>query len=335
VTGHTRPGATFEAEIRQQPDRWRRIADADAAATLAARVHGPPVLFVGSGSSLFVAQLAALAFRRHGARAIALAATEARFDRLAESGATVVAFSQSGASADLLAALDILRPGTLVAVTNDSASPLAARADDVIDILAGPERAVPASKSVTSMAAIGLWAASLAGGRDERSARSLRAVADDVDAWLAGPLDAITDAAAQMAACRGIIVVGAGYAVAVASEIALKIKEASYVHAEGLPAGEFRHGSSAVLDDSMALVGIVDEATRAAVHRPLAEAAERGAGRYAIGARFDGIAPIGPFVAEPFNVLAWLVAGQMLALHLGRARGVDSDAPRGLAKALT
>jgi glucosamine--fructose-6-phosphate aminotransferase (isomerizing) len=335
VIGRKPPGATFEAEIRQQPDVWRRLADVDAAATLAAHARGASIVFVGSGSSLFVAQLAALAFRRRGLRAAAVAATEVSFDPATESDAIVVALSQSGASADLLAALDVLRPTTLVALTNDPASPLAARATCVIDVLAGPERAVPASKSVTAMAAIVLWAASLAGGDAERSAPGLRAIAASIDAWLDDRRDDVIGAAAQLAERRGVIVVGAGYGVPVASEIALKIKEASYVHAEGCAAGEFRHGSSAVLDGTMAIVGIVDEASRAVVDRPLAEAVERGAIRYAIGARLGDVPLLGPRADAPFRVLAWLVAGQMLALELGRVRGVDSDAPRGLAKVLT
>jgi len=329
-------GATFESEIRQQPEVWRRIAGSAAAATLAYRLRDASVVFVGSGSSLFVAQLAALAFRRRGIRAAAVAASEARFDPATDRDAIVVALSQSGASADLLTAIDVLRPAALVAVTNAPASPLATRADLVIDVLAGPERAVPASKSVTSMAAIVLWAASLAGGRSARSASSLRAAADELDAWLSGNgVASVAGAAAQLAGRRGVIVVGAGYGVPVASEIALKIKEASYVHAEGFAAGEFRHGSSAVLDASMAIVGIVDDASRSSVDRPLTEAAERAAACFTIGAHIGDAASLGPIAGEPFNVLAWLVTGQLLALQLGRARGVDSDSPRGLSKALT
>ena len=70
-------GAHFEAEIREQPEVWRRIAASDSAARFAAAVAGRDVLFLGSGSSLFVALLGGLAFRRRGVRAHALAATEA------------------------------------------------------------------------------------------------------------------------------------------------------------------------------------------------------------------------------------------------------------------
>jgi glucosamine--fructose-6-phosphate aminotransferase (isomerizing) len=114
----------------------------------------------------------------------------------------------------------------------------------------------------------------------------------------------------------------------------LKIKEASYLHAEGFAAGEFRHGSAAILDAATAIVGIVDDPSRAIVERPLDEALRSESLRYTIGADVPGIERLGAAAAEPFNTLAWLVAGQSLALEIGRARGVDSDAPRGLTKYL-
>jgi glucosamine--fructose-6-phosphate aminotransferase (isomerizing) len=227
----------------------------------------------------------------------------------------------------------VVAPGRLIALTNDAASPLAERAEIVIDCLAGPEIAVPASKSVTSMAAIVLWAAALTGGKRNRTAEALRRTAGDVAGWLDGPGVAEVEAAAlQLGSRRSIAVVGAGYGVPVAYELALKIKEASYVHAEGFAAGEFRHGSSAMLDASSAIVGIVDDVSRAIVHRPLAEAAEADAARYVIGIPDGDVALLGPVTGDPFNTLAWLVTGQYLALSIGRASAVDSDAPRGLRK---
>ncbi len=326
-------GARFASEIREQPDVWRRIAASDQAQRLASAVQGRELLFLGSGSSLFVASLGALAFRRRGVRASALAATEARFDHEASREACVVALSQSGRSSDLLAALDVLAPQRIVALTNDLASPLAARATVVVDALAGPEIAVPASKSVTAMAAIVLWAAALTGGRKNRTAASLERTAGDVSAWLDG--EGASEVAAigeRLAHCRSVAVVAAGYGVPVALELALKIKEASYLHAEGFAAGEFRHGSSAMLDASSAIVGIVDAASCEVVQRPLAEAESAGALRCVIGAPLAGLAPLGPATDEAFNTLAWLVTGQSLALAIGRANGVDSDAPRGLHK---
>jgi len=326
-------GKNFEAEIREQPAVWRRIAHSSHARELANAVSEREVVLVGSGSSLFVAMLAALALRRRGVRAAALAATEAGFERGAYRGRTVVALSQSGRSADVLRAVEVLEPERLVALTNDAGAPLALRADVVIDVDAGIELAVPATKSVTAMVAVALWAAGLVSGSSERGSATLERTASDVEAWLSGAGGAeITRVAERIARRSSVAVVGAGYGVPIALELALKFKEASYVHAEGFAAGEFRHGSAAILDASTTLVGVVDDASRSIVERPLEEAGRTESLRFTIGGAVAGVPRLGAETGEAFNTLAWLVAGQLLALEIGRARGVDGDAPRGLSK---
>jgi glucosamine--fructose-6-phosphate aminotransferase (isomerizing) len=326
------PGERFESEIREQPTVWRRIARSAYAAVLADALRERDVVLVGSGSSLFVALLGALALRHRGVRATALAASETAFERGANRGRTVVALSQSGRSADVLSAVELLEPRRLIALTNDARAPLAERAELVVDVAAGLERAVPASKSVTAMVAIVLWAAALLGGPSERSAATLEETAGAVERWLEDALAQTERAAASLASMRSVAVVGAGYGVPVACELALKLKEASYLHAEGFAAGEFRHGSAAILDARTGLIGIVDDASREIVKRPLAEAELTDSLRYSIGGAIDGAVRLGPLVGEAFNTLAWLVTGQILALGVGRARGIDSDAPRGLSK---
>ncbi|HET9096750.1 MAG TPA: SIS domain-containing protein [Candidatus Baltobacteraceae bacterium] len=328
-------GAHFEREIREQPDVWRSIAESNKAEMLASAIKGRDVVLLGSGSSLFMAQLGALALRRRGIRAHALAATEAPLDNAAYRNAVVIACSQSGRSTDLLEALDILSPKELIALTNTPDSMLGARANLTIDLGAAPEIAVPATKSVTSTAAILLWAAGLMSGSHSRSAKTLIETAEDVRGWLDGrEVEAVKEAAQRIARRRSVIIVAAGYGVPVANECALKLKEASYIHAEGFSAGEFRHGSAAMLDPSCAIVGIVDEVSRNVVNRPLVEALQAESLRYTIGGRIGDIPLLGPVVGEAFNTLAWLVAAQVLALYVGRARYVESDAPRGLAKTM-
>ena len=328
-------GEKFEREIREQPAVWRGISESTKAEQLARAIGKGPVCLLGSGSSLFVAQLGALALRRRGIWASALAASEARFDYQTYRDGCVIALSQSGRTGDILAALDALQPRNAIALTNVVDSPLAARSEIAIDIAAGPERAVPASKSVTAMAAILLWSAALIAGHKNRTAATLRQTADDVECWLDGNGWRDAEAAgSDLAQRRAVAIVGAGYGAPIAYELALKIKEASYVHAEGMGAGEFRHGSSAMLDRSCALIGIVDDASRDVVARPMEEGKAAGAARYVVGSPLDDIKALGPQTGEAFNTLAWLVTGQALALCTGRAAGVDSDAPRGLSKFL-
>ena len=323
-------GQQFEAEIREQPAVLAGLADSGAAAQLAAAIGRRDPLFIGSGSSLFVAQLATLAWRRLGRRANALAASEARFQALAHRGSCVVALSQSGRTADVLDALDALdalEPARTIALTNDVTSPLATRADVTIDLAAGPERAVPASKSVTAMAALLLWTASRSAGGDAAAAAELRAAAATLGKWFdADALPAMERAAAALEPAHSIMVIGAGYGVPVAAEIALKIKEASYRHAEGFAAGEFRHGSTAILDAARGMVGLLDDWSTTSVGAVLEVAR---AARTIVVTLDDA-----PAADGRFGPLYWIASGQLLALALARRAGIDSDTPRGLRKFL-
>jgi len=328
-------GVNFEREILEQPGVWEAIAASNRAKRLAASLDDDIVL-VGSGSSLFVAELGALAFRRRGIRAQALAASEARLDHNAYEGRIVVGISQSGGSTDLLEALDVLAPRRLIALTNTVDSALAARAEVAIDVGAGREVAVPASKSVTATVALLLHAASIIGNDESRNDRVLCGAAAAVRAWLHGPQsEQVTKAAHAIASRQSVAVLGSDYGWPVARETALKIKEASYLHAEGFAAGEFRHGSIAMIDDTSTVIGIVDRDALRTVQAPMRELERSNALRYLIGTeKIDDIPCLGPAVDDPYNTLGWLVTAQLLALHAARARHVDSDAPRAIAKAL-
>jgi glutamine---fructose-6-phosphate transaminase (isomerizing) len=328
-------GVNFEREIREQPKAWERIARSDAAARLVEALEGE-VLLIGSGSSLFAAQLGAIALRRRGITAHAVAATEAQGDAKAYQDRVVIAISQSGRSSDVLLALDALQPRRTVALTNTTDSPLAARADLTIDIDAGPEQAIPATKSVSCTIAILLSAASLVAHEHTRDADVLVRTAQTVEAWLNGPqVEPVVRAGVAIAGRHDIMVLGTDYGAPIAREAALKFKEATYLHAEGFEAGEFRHGSAAMIDASSVVLGIMDRDAIEIVGRPLREAKKSGALRYVIGTTtVDGIAQLGPQVDDPYNTLAWLVTVQLLALYVARARGINSDSPRGLRKAI-
>ena len=328
-------GVHFEREIREQPQAWERVARSDAAARLADALEGE-VLLVGSGSSLFAAQLGAIALRRRGMTAHALAATEAQGDAKAYQQRVVVAISQSGRSSDVLRALDALQPRRTIALTNTADSPLGARADLTVDIGAGPEVAIPATKSVSCTTAILLSAASLIAHEHTRDADVLIRTAQTIDAWLNGAqVEPVVRAGVAIAARHDIMVLGTDYGAPIAREAALKFKEATYLHAEGFEAGEFRHGSAAMIDASSVVLGIMDPDALRVVGRRLREAKKSGALRYVVGTvSVDGIPQLGPQVDDPYNTLAWLVTVQLLALYAARARGINSDAPRGLTKAI-
>ncbi len=327
-------GVHFEEEIREQPDVWERLARSDKAQQLAGALEGE-VVIVGSGSSLFVAELGALALRRRHIVAHALAATEARLDHGAYQRRTTIAISQSGRSSDLLEALEVLRPARLIALTNQAQSPLGEQAWLHIDVGAGKEIAVPASKSVSTTVALLLWAASLLDSTSRRGADSLARTSHVVREWFkSAEVQTVADASARIASVSSVVFLGSDYGLPVAREAALKLKEAAYMHAEGFSAGEFRHGSIAMVDATTSVIGIADADALSAVARPLQELQARETLRYTIGMSWDDVQRLGPDVDVTFNTLGWLVTAQLIALYASRARGIDADAPRGLTKAL-
>lgn len=326
-------GAHLESEIRAQPALWRRLARSDGPARLAAAFEGE-VWLIGSGSSLFAAELGALALLRRGLRAAAIPATEAPFVLERRTGASVVALSQSGRSGDLLAALDALAPARLVALTNDPDSPLASRAGAVVPLDAGREHAIPATKTVSAMMVLLALAVARSAEVASEARRGLLAAADAVERWFGEDEAAVVALAQRIALRRGVAILGSGFGVPLARELALKFKEACYLHAEGFVAGEFRHGSTAMLDATYAVLALADARSQSVCAEPLAAARAADALTLALGGPSDRDERLGPALDPPFEWLGWLVAGQMLALHVGRARFVDGDAPRGLTKFL-
>jgi glucosamine--fructose-6-phosphate aminotransferase (isomerizing) len=249
------------------------------------------------------------------------------------SRALAVAVSQSGRSPDLLAAADALRDGgaLLVAMVNDEASPLAAGADILLPLLAGPERSVAATKSfIASLAAmlhlVAAWSedAGLAAALATLPARLDRAFALD---WSA--------ALPRLVTADHLYVVARGPALGVAQEMALKIKETCGFHAEAFSAAEVKHGPMALVRDGfpVLLLGQQDES--------LGSVMDLAALFAASGATLltAGLPPGSPGVALPvldapaeLQPILLAQAFYRLANSLALARGRNPDTPPGLRK---
>ena len=247
---------SLEKEIREQPAALARLLDlqAEPVRRLASQMRQEHIEFVllaargtsdnaglyakylwGAGNGLPVALAAPSLFTSYG-----------RPPTLRH--ALVVAISQSGQSPDIVAVLEEARRqgAPTLAIVNDPASPLARAADSVLDICAGPEWAVAATKSYTAqLMAIAMLSAALA--RDEERWRTLAQLPGLVEQVLA--LDAMMPARAEryryMEHC---VVLGRGYNYATAFEWSLKLKELSYVIAEPYSSADFQHGPVALLE---------------------------------------------------------------------------------------
>ncbi len=247
--------------------------------------------------------------------------------------ALVVGISQSGQSPDIVAVLEEgRRQGRpTVAITNEPGSPLAANADVVVDLMAGEERAVAATKTYTSeLAVIGLISDSISGGADSLVSIPT-AVAEVLDDEAAAE-----KAAATLSDMEHCAVLGRGYNHATAFEWALKLQELTYVVAQPFSTADFLHGPIAVIEPGYPVLAITmqgptyDEQVAA-----LEQAAGMGAQVLSISDR-RGLS--GQSISIPEGLEEWLtpipaiVAAQVFSHRLTVARGLDPDRPRGLSK---
>ncbi|HEV7465841.1 MAG TPA: glutamine--fructose-6-phosphate transaminase (isomerizing) [Candidatus Dormibacteraeota bacterium] len=281
-------------------------------------------------------------------------ASEFRYrDPLVDERTLVVAISQSGETADTLAAVrEAQRRGsTVVAITNVVGSALALEADGVIHMQAGPEIGVAATKTFVAQMACGiLLALHLADSRGTLDVDTHRRLAEELMGMpdlLARTLAVepqIVHMAGKYAHARNAMYIGRGINFPVALEGALKLKEVSYVHAEGYAAGELKHGPIALLDPDVPVVAIATRArTLAKTVSNIEEVRTREAPVIALVTEgenpFDGdlardVIEV-PACEELLSPLVNVLPLQLLAYHIAVLRGCDVDQPRNLAKSVT
>src|SRR5215212_98778 len=285
-------------------------------------------------------------------------ASEYRYaEPLGDENTLVIAISQSGETTDTLAAVEQAQDfgGRVIAVTNTQGSLITREADAVLLTRAGPEVGVAATKTFTAqVAAMNLLALKLAEGRGARSAEELRKIGRDlrtapekVDEALGllggGEGDVVKRAAEVFTGVRCALFLARGHLLPAALEGALKLKEISYLPSEGYPAGEMKHGPIALVDERCPVVAILGEgALREKTLSNVEETVARGARVIAI-ARDDDVAawrvaqvmlPV-PEVPKILSPLVCSVPLQLLAYHVAKARGLNVDKPRNLAKSVT
>lgn len=256
-------------------------------------------------------------------------------------GAAVVGISQSGASPDLVAVIaEARRQGRpTLAITNDPGSPLAAEADDVFDLAAGPELAIAATKTYTAqLTAVAMIATALA--PSTRDAADLAGLAPVVSAAL-DDHDEVRASAGRWATLDRCAVLGRGTGLATAHEWALKLQELAYVLAQPASPADFAHGPRAVVEDGFPVLGVVDPGPMGDdVMTSLRELRERGARTLvltdrstdALAGAVDERLPVPPGLPSWLAPIGAIVPAQLWCLEVTRARGGDPDAPRGLAK---
>jgi glucosamine--fructose-6-phosphate aminotransferase (isomerizing) len=264
----------------------------------------------------------------------------------------VVALSQSGETADTLGAVKAARDkgAPIVGITNVVGSALARESTGLLYTHAGPEIGVASSKTFTATLTacylLALWLGRRRGAIPAEDGRKHIQGLLELPRLLERVLEnepAIAELARDLAGYKNFLFLGRGIHYPIALEGALKLKELSYLHAEGYPAGEMKHGPIALIDDGMPVVALTPrdgsydrmmgtiEEVRAREGRVIALAHE---GDREIGARVSRLLTV-PVSAELLSPIIMAVPLQLLAYHLAVRLGCDVDQPRNLAKSVT
>ncbi len=345
------PGSGMAADIAEQPEVYARLLDAQAPAiaqTAAKIAEWAPryVVFTARGTSDHAALYAAylteirLSIPAGLASPSAITVYGARPDLR---GALVVGVSQSGGSPDLTEVVRVAREqgAHTLAVTNNPDSPLAQAAELSVDIAAGHERAVAATKTYSAelLALLMLVEGVRAGGgalpAEERAA--LTKLPGYAQRLLDDPTAA--ELAPRYRFAARVVTTGRGYAYPTARETALKLMETSYLPALAFSGADLLHGPLAMADPDVPVLAVVGSGPGgAAMREVLARLDERRADVVAIGPSDVEGAPLRiptPEVDERYAPLLDILPLQRLALELAKHRGENPDAPRGLNKITT
>jgi glutamine---fructose-6-phosphate transaminase (isomerizing) len=302
----------------------------------------PFVYFTGSGTSYHCALVAKALLSKYGRRK-SDAIMSSEFQYLVndiEHDSVIVAISQSGETADVLEVVKKAKPlgSKIISIVNVPTSSLARLSDISIPMNCGPEIGVAATKSFTSQLTI-LYAIidELSGGvigLEDQRYRLQNAVKELIKSQ--SMIERITD---EIKDVRDIYVLGRSIHYPIALEGALKIKELSYVHAEGIPAGELKHGPLALIDkNSCILVLNPNDSTFDDVKANAHEIKARGATLIGVGNSpsdvYDLFITI-PEVDEILYPLLEVIPFQMIAYYLALEKNANPDYPRNLAKSVT
>jgi glucosamine--fructose-6-phosphate aminotransferase (isomerizing) len=315
----------------------------------------PRITIVACGTAFYAGLVAKYWFEKYARVPVEVdIASEFRYREAAmPAGGLAVFISQSGETADTLAALHYCRSQgqKILSVVNVTESSIARASDAILPTYAGPEIGVASTKAFTCQLATlavlavrtGLARGAIAPADEARLVRTLMEVPRHVADALTQD-QAIQAISAEITKARDVLYLGRGHNYPIALEGALKLKEISYIHAEGYAAGELKHGPIALIDEAVPVVVIspVDSLFDKTISN-MQEVIARG-GNVLLIADKEGIARAGeglwstievpavdPLIAPIVNA----IPVQLLAYHTAVSKGTDVDQPRNLAKSVT
>lgn len=321
-------------EINEQPSKLLTAVNAEEVRHAAKMVSKAKSIFItGSGTSYNAALVAKQWLGVCGYRAEAIISSESRFMSYGfDQDSIMIAISQSGESADVIDTVnDAKRYGAkIVSIINTMTSSLARLSDAVVGLNCGPEIGVAATKSFTAQLAV-LYAMTHLEFQSEMVSTAVRSALKDVQK--------VKTVASVLKDVQDVYILGRGVHYAIASEASLKLKELAYIHAEGLPGGELKHGPLALMDEHayVILINPTDQ-TYADMLKSASQVKSRGAKIIGISetdnTAYDHWLPI-PTVLDEYLPFVEIIPIQLLAYYLALERNNDPDYPRNLAKSVT
>ncbi len=313
------------------------------------------VTIVACGTSFYAGMVAKYWFEQFARVAVDIdVASEFRYRApVMEPGGLMIVISQSGETADTLAALRHAKAEgqTIAAVVNVPTSTMAREADLLLPTHAGPEIGVASTKAFTCQLAV---LAALAANLAKAKGRMTREEEKEIVLHLAEAPAALNDAlsrdeaieamAGSVAGARDVLYLGRGTDYPLAMEGALKLKEISYIHAEGYAAGEMKHGPIALIDENVPVIVIAPSGPLFEKTVSNMQEVQARGGKVVLISDAEGIAAAGdnclatiemPRVHPLISPIVYAVPVQLLAYHVAVAKGTDVDQPRNLAKSVT
>jgi glucosamine--fructose-6-phosphate aminotransferase (isomerizing) len=313
------------------------------------------ITIIACGTSFYAGQIAKYWFEKIAKIQTEVdIASEFRYsEKILPKDGVALFISQSGETADTLAALKYAKENgqKIISIINAQESSMERESDVVLHTLAGPEIGVASTKAFTTqlvaLACLAIGMADVRGAIKKEEIATLSHAMSEVPSRALEVLnhdDALKALAHDLAKARDVIYIGRGTSYPIAMEGALKLKEISYIHAEGVAAGELKHGPIALIDESVPVIVIApfDELFEKTASN-VQEVAARG-GRVIFFSDYDGmkklrkissetieLPKVNPFVAP----ILYAIPIQLLAYHTAVIKGTDVDQPRNLAKSVT
>jgi glucosamine--fructose-6-phosphate aminotransferase (isomerizing) len=301
------------------------------------------IVFTACGTSRYAALIGRYAFSRIAGKFsdVIMASEFEYFSDSIDKNTLVIAISQSGETADVIQGVKSAKAkgATIFSVVNVVGSSLARMSDRVLYLNCGPEIGVAATKTFLSQLVVFYLLAFAMVNRFDEGIEKLERVCHLIKRNLSHNGTRVSKIAKKLGKKKDFYYIARGINFAIAGEGALKLKEIAYVHAEGMPAGELKHGTLALVEKDTPVVAICPcDYTFDETLSNIAETKARGAFVTGISDRreqsFDEWIEI-PKVEEIFYPLVSIVPLQLLAYYFAVARGLDPDKPRNLAKSVT